>query len=898
MKKERSWVALVLVFHMLCTLGAPVRAVEERDFSDVRGHYAQSAIETWSGYGVLQGYPDGTFLPDGTMTRAELAAVLDRLMGYRETAENIYPDVFNGKWYTGSILHMAAQGIYTGDRQGQMNPNAPITRQEVFVALSRALWLEKSEEAPGFVDDGAIANWAGGYVAAMKKAGYISGDKNGYLRPASPITRAEVVTILERMVGGFVREGGVYTESCSGNLVVNAGNVTLKNMTVEGDLIVADGVAEGDVYLEGVTVRGNIILRGCGENSFHIMPGCQVKNVIVTKTTGGRIRLVNESGETIPMIFVNDGVGGVTLDGGELGNVVVACDVPVAVKAKKVQTLSITGNAAVTVEKNVTVAQVEVGHTAQDARLTINGRVTALVNDAGAAVTNHGVIGAGNSSGGSGSSGGGSSSGSGSASTPKVISEVSLQLLAPRFGETPDTADVLGVGYTARTVWYNADGSQASYRWKADSETADTFTADQAYQAVITLTPTSGYSFADTLRVKVTDGKDDPTDYAPTQVTANGKDRVVTMTYDETEHRDPVSGVSIVAPAAVDLGGAETLRVSWWDNLLVDPATYTYQWYRCSDGSGNGKEAIAGATEREYIISEGETRQEGMLYYCCEINAMGRSFLSRIREVEVRERLDLSTIPVPTCMEPMVMENGRWIELRIMDLMRHKNVSYSVMLRAEIIKEDGTMLGGSVDIMDFDYNMITEDDEVFWQVDMTELLNEYIFTMMQAGFSYNMKVGNVMITVMPRYKGEEVPDKAQEQVFGMAEQTGFHIYTGKDELPEELQALQLKIRSSGGTFVNKNDPDSDPAPAGKYERVAASFRKTADWVDETMEGYRHPWWEGELYIPNLWLDGFTTGESMSQVICLFYTGEGLNGEMNVYGVEFTLGNILFQSGNE
>ena len=37
---------------------------------------------------------------------------------------------------------------------------------------------------------------------------------------------------------------------------------------------------------------------------------------------------------------------------------------------------------------------------------------------------------------------------------------------------------------------------------------------------------------------------------------------------------------------------------------------------------------------------------------------------------------------------------------------------------------------------------------------------------------------------------------------------------------------------------------------------------------------------------------------MSQVICLFYTGEGLNGEMNVYGVEFTLGNILFQSGNE
>ena len=85
MKKER----LAAVLLALGLVGAAVPAeAAERNFSDTSGHYAGEVIGVWSGYEVLRGYPDGTFRPDGVITRGELAVVLDRVMGYRAAAEN------------------------------------------------------------------------------------------------------------------------------------------------------------------------------------------------------------------------------------------------------------------------------------------------------------------------------------------------------------------------------------------------------------------------------------------------------------------------------------------------------------------------------------------------------------------------------------------------------------------------------------------------------------------------------------------------------------------------------------------------------------------------------------------------------------------------------------------
>ena len=159
--RKKTLAALTLVLGILCVLAFPAEAAEA-GYPDAQGHYAEEAIAAWSGYGVLKGYPDGSFQPNGTITRAELATVLDRVMGYQNKAENTYSDLPDGKWCAESILHLAAAGVLQGNPDGTMTPNAPITRQEAFTALARVLELGESEKAPGFADDGDIASWAKG----------------------------------------------------------------------------------------------------------------------------------------------------------------------------------------------------------------------------------------------------------------------------------------------------------------------------------------------------------------------------------------------------------------------------------------------------------------------------------------------------------------------------------------------------------------------------------------------------------------------------------------------------------------------------------------------------------------------------------------------------------------
>lgn len=737
---KRKWTALFLALSMVCALALPVQAAQGgslvraasaavsapettpeavpavpagEGYSDTVGHYAAGVIKTWSGYGVLKGYEDGTFRPDGTITRAELAAVLDRVMGYQDAAENTFADLPAERWYTACLLRLAEQGIFGGDEDKKMNPEAPITRQETFAAMARALALEESQEPAGFADDDTISDWAKGYVSAMKQAGYIEGDRKGNIRAGDPITRAEVVTILNKMAAGFVNADGTYTEDCKGNLFVNAKDVTLKDMTVDGDLIVTDGVADGDVYLDKVTVKGDIILRGCGENSFHILPGTDVKNIIVTKTTKGIIRLVNESGKTIPMIYVNDGKAGVTLDGDKLGDVVIACDAPVTISAKSVKTVSVNKNAKVTVEKGTTVSKMIVGKTAANATVTVSGKVNKLTNGAKIKVDKQGGSVGGSSS--SSSSSGGSytppatspSPAPSESPEPVEITEVTLQLLAPSFAAIPDEADVLGTGYTAETKWFNADGSAPSYRWKAaDSAEEDTFTADQAYQAVVTLSPVSGYAFADDLKVNVTDGKIPATEFTPAKVKKGGNDWVVTMNYEKTGVYPYVADVEIVAPEYVYAKEPAKLCLSYLDFYLTDPANHTYQWYKCNDDTGTtGKTAIPGATGKDYTVPAGDIQNNKTSYYTAEVTVKGETYTtSDIKMIEVRDYSPITEADIPTPefgakirFEDIPQEDILDCYIKFIDVSKvvdHPDVSYDGSVCAYGTK-DGTESGGN-----------------------------------------------------------------------------------------------------------------------------------------------------------------------------------------------------------
>ncbi len=246
----------------LSIIASGTAGVFAADFNDTKDHWASPAIDIWSGHEVIHGY-EGLFRPDDTMTRGELAVMLDRIMAYADKAENTYQDL-GDTWYTDAVLKLAASGIMQG-YESEMRPEEPVTREEVVVMLARALEIAfNDEEAPAFEDADGISEWAAEAVYALADKGYVNGFEDKTFRPQDNMSRAEFVTVVNNAVKGFYNKPGTYTsdEKLSGIVIVSSGDVVLENMEIEGDLILTPGVGDGVVTLKNTTVSGEIITQG------------------------------------------------------------------------------------------------------------------------------------------------------------------------------------------------------------------------------------------------------------------------------------------------------------------------------------------------------------------------------------------------------------------------------------------------------------------------------------------------------------------------------------------------------------------------------------------------------------------------------------------------------------
>ena len=272
MRKPKKLLSLILTAAILLSL-MPATVFAADTFSDTSGHWAADAIKTWTRHDVLSGYPNGEFKPNAPITRAELAAVLNRVMGYTKAADNTFTDVPAGEWYTGDIAKLYAAGIMAGDGNGIMRPTANITREEAAVMIARAFAVEENarNENP-FPDAAQISGWAALLVDGMKSAGYINGDNNGNFNPKAPITRAEVVTILDNIVDAYYNIPGEHENVTARNIVIRSADVTLTNSTITRNLYITEGVANGNVTLENCTVANTLYIRG-GSNGIHINGG-------------------------------------------------------------------------------------------------------------------------------------------------------------------------------------------------------------------------------------------------------------------------------------------------------------------------------------------------------------------------------------------------------------------------------------------------------------------------------------------------------------------------------------------------------------------------------------------------------------------------------------------------
>ena len=153
-------------------------------------------------YAYIVGYPDSTVRPQNGITRAEVATIFFRLLtdetrNVNSTKSNSYSDVAAGAWYNHAVSTLSAMGIVKGDSQGKFNPNAPITRAE-FAAIAARFDDKANTTAVDFSD--IASHWAKDEISAAANNGWINGYTDGTFRPNNKITRAEAMTLVNRVL--------------------------------------------------------------------------------------------------------------------------------------------------------------------------------------------------------------------------------------------------------------------------------------------------------------------------------------------------------------------------------------------------------------------------------------------------------------------------------------------------------------------------------------------------------------------------------------------------------------------------------------------------------------------------------------------------------------------------
>lgn len=277
---------VISLFAALClalALQLPALAAEEYIDMPQEGAWSYEPLAAAVENGLLQG-SDGLLQPSGSLTRAQLAAILVRAFGATEEAALSFSDVTDSNWFAADVAKAVAMGVFGGSG-GQMRPNDPLTRQETFVVLARALCLEDgtAEDLSAFTDADQVSAWAVPEVAAMVSAGYVKGS-DGALNPLGNITRAEFAQVMYSVVQSYITQAGTYETVAEGTVVVRASGVTLRGVTVSGDLIVGDSVGSGGVTLDGVTVAGRVLIRGGDESAVQMVNGSTAAGVVVRET--------------------------------------------------------------------------------------------------------------------------------------------------------------------------------------------------------------------------------------------------------------------------------------------------------------------------------------------------------------------------------------------------------------------------------------------------------------------------------------------------------------------------------------------------------------------------------------------------------------------------------------
>lgn len=504
--------------------------------SDIAGHWAESVITQWQNKGLIQGYEDGTFKPGNTITRAEFVTLMNNAKGFWSEGSINFSDVKNGSWFYSAVARAVAAGYVKGYSDGSFKPGNTITRAEAAVMIANAARLSANEAgAYRFTDVGSIPAWARGSVGAVVAAGYMTGYPDGSFYANASISRAEAVSSLNRMLGGTAYQPTQpttpttdTTKTTSDDVVIEDKGTTLKNQTVDGNVTIAKSVGNGDVTLRNVTIKGDLIVK-CGGSNTVTLEDVDVRGKARLLKEGVHLHLVGDTDIRKLLIDLAAHITQSSSYKDEIGEIILAGDgdlskttrIDVPAKQLRIENqadLILGGDveklivdedakgAEIEIKKGTTVNEL---NTDAKIKLTGKGRID-LLDVSASGVTfdkNLDIRKKDTSNGATAPKENGSTSTGGSSTTSKEITGAEEVTLNVPYGEKTADQALAAIPKTVTlnlkngktisatvTEWKWADGEEAKYN--------ATPTADTTYKATTTVTIPSGYTYNGTLTAK------------------------------------------------------------------------------------------------------------------------------------------------------------------------------------------------------------------------------------------------------------------------------------------------------------------------------------------------------------------------------------------------------------
>ncbi len=166
---------------------------------------SESVIARLYNSGIINGITPDTFNPDAYITRAEFAALINRVTKDSALSNMSFNDVSISSWYYDDIASIISKGIMSGDGNRLFRPESNITRQEMAVVANNVYKYIFNTVPPigankGFNDFASIASWAYDSVMFCQNSNLVVGDTAGNFNPLNNLTRAEAAVIVDRLM--------------------------------------------------------------------------------------------------------------------------------------------------------------------------------------------------------------------------------------------------------------------------------------------------------------------------------------------------------------------------------------------------------------------------------------------------------------------------------------------------------------------------------------------------------------------------------------------------------------------------------------------------------------------------------------------------------------------------